>query len=190
MLIASAGKESSLRIASNFWRLPDAAVAALDPCGLGGVSRINDFERLQGIPKVLHSHRFQTCFSYLNSIGVATRLVGFALSEPVGNGPLSFHGVSFLVRITSGVCGIFWVASMSAVHLPSWCSRTQRRRTCFSTSVCRSYGARRDCRTSFHSCCRPWLGTQTMAPSGPVTQFHMFEDTIPRKICSAKKKGH
>jgi hypothetical protein len=32
--------------------------------------------------------------------------------------------------------------------------------------------------TCCHSCCRPWLGTQTIWPSGPVTQFHMFEDTI------------
>ena len=61
----------------------------------------------------------------LNGIGVATRLSGFPLAEPLGNGPLSFHGVSFFVRIISGVCGIFVVASMSAVHLPS-CSLSAR----------------------------------------------------------------
>jgi len=69
----------------------------------------------------IHAHpRILTHTQYLRGVaGVARRLEAFWLGGPLGNGPFSFQGWSFLVRINSGVCGGVFIISMSDVQFPA-----------------------------------------------------------------------
>jgi len=77
------------------------------------------------------------CWSTLENV-----CIGCSLGGPFGNGPFNFHGVSFFVRITSGVWGSDFVASMSAVHFPVC---TREREKARARARARERGRRRVC---------------------------------------------